>query len=123
MTAKAASRYDLKNLPISEDTRKGLTKENIQYIGAVGRMLSLQDDVYEEQFDKVIQAIKDQSAQFNKRFDAIEARLTAIEAGASDRERRIEYLEKRASLPYMVLRYGIVICIGIGLGWLLHSIF
>ena len=80
-------------------------------------------DLTEEQFEKVIQAIKDQSEQFNKRFDAIELRLTAIEAGASDRERRIEYLEKRASLPYMVLRYSIVIAVGIGIGWLLHSIF
>lgn len=120
---KNVSRYDLNNLPLSEETRKGLTPENINYIGAVGRMLSLQDDVYDDQFEKIIKLLEEQNKEFRKRFDAIEARLDMIEKGANDRERRIEYLEKRASLPYMILRYSIVIAVGIALGWILHSMF
>jgi hypothetical protein len=116
MTDKTKSRYDIDNIPISQKTRDGLTPENINYIGTIGRMLSLQDEVIEEILDKHLTAI-------NIRFDSIEKRLLSIETGASDREKRIAYLEKRASLPYMILRYGIVIAIGIGVGWILHSIF
>jgi hypothetical protein len=108
------SRYDLENLPISQKTKDGLTKENIEYIGAIGRMLSLQDDAIEEFLQK-------QTNVLNLRFDSIEKRLDIIEQGATEREKRLSYLEKRASLPYMVIRYGIVTFIGIIIGWILHS--
>jgi hypothetical protein len=61
MSIRKENRYDLANLPISEVTRNGLTKANIQTIGAIGRMLSLQDDVYDEQFEKILRALEGQS--------------------------------------------------------------
>jgi hypothetical protein len=121
MTTKT-TRYDFENLPISQKTRDGLTSENINYLSAVGRMLSLQDDVYDDKFEEIIKLIKDQTAEFNRRFDSIDRRLDSLERGATDREKRIEYLEQRASLPYMIFRYGVVIGIGILIGWLLHSL-
>ena len=128
MITQKAGRYDLANLPISEVTRKGLTKDNINQIGAIGRMLSLQDDVYDEQFDKLCKLIEDQTKSFNLRFDAIDSRLTLIEdrmlkmeTGATEREIRLSILEKHNSLPQSVIRYGIIIVIGMLLGWTLHS--
>jgi hypothetical protein len=84
MTANEKCRYDLENLPISEATRKGLTPENINYIGAVGRMLSLQDEVYEEQFDKIVGLLK----KINERLDKIDKKLL-------DHEKRIRALESK----------------------------
>ena len=61
MENERITRYDIETLPISEATRKGLTAENINYIGAIGRMLSLQDNVYEEQFERMLSLISAQS--------------------------------------------------------------
>lgn len=53
MKEMSDDRYDINKLPISPETRKGLSKENINHLSAVGRMLSLQDLVYEEQFQQI----------------------------------------------------------------------
>jgi septal ring factor EnvC (AmiA/AmiB activator) len=48
------------NVPISEKTRAGMSL-NIDDLGAIGRLLSLQDDAYDEQFEKVFTAIEKQN--------------------------------------------------------------
>jgi septal ring factor EnvC (AmiA/AmiB activator) len=48
------------NIPISEQTRAGMSL-NIDDLGAIGRLLSLQDDAYDEQFDKIFNAIEKQN--------------------------------------------------------------
>jgi len=116
-------------LPISDRTRQGMTL-NIDDQKWIKVLFDRQDqfikDTYDEHavyiIDAVKELLKEQTKSLDLRFDAIDKRLTSIEAGASDREKRIEYLEKRASLPYMIIRYGFVIAIGIGIGWLLHSV-
>ena len=45
----SSNKYDYDKLPISDETKKGMSL-NINDLGAIGRMLSLQDDVYDEQF-------------------------------------------------------------------------
>lgn len=54
-------RYDIETLPISEKTREGLSSDNINTLGAIGRMLSLQDDVYEERFEKLNRVLINQA--------------------------------------------------------------
>jgi septal ring factor EnvC (AmiA/AmiB activator) len=48
------------NIPISEQTRAGMSL-NIDDLGAIGRLLSLQDDAYDEQFEKIFNAIEKQN--------------------------------------------------------------
>jgi archaellum component FlaC len=52
-------RYD--KVPISDQTKRGMSL-NIDDLGAIGRMLSLQDLVYDEQFEKIAKLIDKQSA-------------------------------------------------------------
>lgn len=46
-----------KNIPISDQTRKGMTL-NVNDLAAIGRLLSLQDNVYDEQFEEINKALK-----------------------------------------------------------------
>lgn len=74
-------RYD--NIPISEQTRKGMTL-TIDDLAAIGRLLTLQDDVYEEHFDRL-----------NKRLDSIEKKQETILKTLRNHERRIRCLEEK----------------------------
>jgi archaellum component FlaC len=74
------TRYD--NVPLSEHTRKGMTL-NSNDLQAIGRLLMLQDDVYEEQFEKLCQGQKDIEKQLEgikKMLDNHEKRITCLEA-------------------------------------------
>ena len=75
-----AERYD--NPPISEKTRQGMTL-TIDDRAAIGRLLSLQDDVYEEALEKI-----------NKRLSSIERKQENIMRIVKNHERRIQILEK-----------------------------
>ena len=75
-----AERYD--NPPISEKTRQGMTL-TIDDLAAIGRLLSLQDDVYEEALEKI-----------NKRLSSIERKQENIMRIVKNHERRIQILEK-----------------------------
>ena len=57
MNEDKKTRYDV--IPISEKTRKGMTLK-IDDLGAIGRMLSLQDNAYDEQFDKLFKLMDSQ---------------------------------------------------------------
>jgi hypothetical protein len=129
MTTKTPNRYDLANLPISATTRKGLTKENIDQIGAIGRMLLLQDEVHDEQFGDIKLLLQEQKTESKLRFDKIDERFTSIdsrldnmEKGATEREIRISILEKHDSLLYRSIYGAILITIGILCGWVLHTL-
>jgi peptidoglycan hydrolase CwlO-like protein len=52
------------NIPISEQTRAGMSL-NIDDLGAIGRLLSLQDDAYDEQFEK-------QNSRFSELFTMVQ---------------------------------------------------
>lgn len=68
------NRYE--NVPLSEKTREGMSL-NIDDLAAIGRLLSLQDLYYDEQFEKIFKAIE------------------KIEKILADHERRITCLERK----------------------------
>ena len=74
-------RYD--NIPLSEQTKKGMTL-TIDDLAAIGRLLSLQDNVYEEEFKRL-----------NKRLDSIERKQESILKTLKDHEIRIKCLEEK----------------------------
>ena len=55
-------RYD--NIPLSDATKKGMSL-NIDDLGAFGRVLSLQDDVYDERFESLEKLIRAQAQSVN----------------------------------------------------------
>lgn len=88
-------RYELENLPISRETREGLTAENINQIGAVARMMYLQDDVYDEQFSELKAFMQNLIIEQRSAFARIESRLTSIEQRLSGVEDEIKRTHKR----------------------------
>lgn len=93
MTDSTKSRYEINNLPISEETRKGLTQENINYIGAVGRMLSLQDDFIETTLAEQNKAMFTAVTKQTKIIQSIQKLLADIQNELKDHETRISKLE------------------------------
>jgi hypothetical protein len=81
ITKKMDGRYD--NIPLSEQTKKGMTL-TIDDLAAIGRLLSLQDNVYEEEFKRL-----------NKRLDSIERKQESILKTLKDHEVRIKCLEEK----------------------------
>lgn len=67
-------RYD--NVPISEKTKKGMSL-NSDDLQAIGRLLALQDDAYDEQFEQIF------------------AKLEIIEKKLENHESRICILERK----------------------------
>lgn len=55
---KDPKRYDIENIPISEETKNVLGESGIYVLGAIGRMLSLQDDVYDEEFKSIKECLE-----------------------------------------------------------------
>ena len=112
MEENKAGKYDLENLTISEKTRKGLTEENINYIGAVGRMLSLQDLTTEETIGEAIKAqtklmlesITKQNeiiAQQNKIIIKIQRLIFDIQEELKNHEVRLKKLEVRVDKMFL----------------------
>ena len=62
------------NVPISDKTRKGMVL-TIDDLAAIGRLLSLQDNYYDEQFEKLFK----QQENINKILDNHEKRLCRLE--------------------------------------------
>lgn len=67
------NRYE--NVPLSEQTKKGMTLK-IDDLAAIGRLLTLQDDYYDEQFERI--------------FKGLSEIMTKLE----DHEKRIKRLER-----------------------------
>lgn len=56
-----SDRYNIENLPISDKTSQGMNL-NINDISIIGRMLAVQDEVYEDSFRQLNDLIKSQNA-------------------------------------------------------------
>jgi hypothetical protein len=67
-----ANRYD--NIPLSEKTRQGMTL-TIDDLAAIGRLLTLQDDYYDELFERVERKL----TEILKKLDNHEKRICALE--------------------------------------------
>jgi tetrahydromethanopterin S-methyltransferase subunit G len=109
MTNSTKDRYKLDSLPISDTTKKGLSKDNIDQIGTIGRMLSLQDEFLEDLLGGIQKTVE----KIEKRLDAIELRLDKIEQNLEDKEGRIKAIEKHISPYGTFLRVGFGVVIGI----------
>ena len=101
MTDNNKNRYEFEGLPISEETRKGLTTENINYIGAVGRMLSLQDDFIETTIGDQTKAMFAEIKKLNKLIMAIQHLLFDIQEELKDHEARLKKLELRVGKMFL----------------------
>jgi len=77
------NRYDPDRLPLSANTREGLTGASIDQLKAISIMLCLQDEVYNDMFTVIIEGQKD----INIRLDNIMAKL-------EDHEGRIGKIEE-----------------------------
>ena len=145
---------DLNKVPISDKVKKGmtLTVEDQQWLK---RLLDLQSDTFNDAFDvnikeltgalaeviqaqnmKVFAVMETQTESIKKisgnvdrivgRLDIIENRLVSIEKSGNDRERRIAFLERYASIPQTIMRHAIGVFIGLmvglGIGYWLHSL-
>lgn len=127
MTELNKNRYDLDKLPITKKTRDGLTEENINYIGAVGRMLSLQDEVaeqmYEDHAKNITNSVKEMLSEFKKEIVAalekVEIRLDKIEANQEKQDTRLVLVEKHIAWPNTFLRIGFGVLVAIGLATLI----
>jgi hypothetical protein len=75
------TKVDYDKVPISEATKKGMTL-TIDDLAAIGRLLSLQDLVYDEQFEKMFSLL----GKINRRLDR-------IEKTQRDHETRIKNME------------------------------
>jgi hypothetical protein len=102
-------RYELKNLPISEATLKGLTPENIDSLGATGRMMSVQDNFIEELLD-----------QHSKRqLEAIERLCVKVDCI----EKRLATQEKINGIPSIVIRWVSGVVAAVYITWYLFTNF
>lgn len=55
-----SNRYTIENLPVSPETLKALSQDGINLLVSIGRFMSMQDDVYDDQFSEVLKAIDKQ---------------------------------------------------------------
>ena len=95
MTDETKDRYNIENLPISDKTREGFTPENINYIGAVGRMLSLQDQFIEDTLGRQTKAVFEEISKQNKTIMKIQRLIFDIQEELKDHETRLKKLESR----------------------------
>jgi hypothetical protein len=77
-------RYKIERLPITKKTYEGLSQDGINLIGAIGRMLKIQDDYLDERFDQLF-----------LRLDAIDTKLESHDLRIDCLERKVEQLEKK----------------------------
>ena len=88
-------RYD--HIPISEATKKGMSL-NIDDLAAVGRMLSLQDNAYDEQFEGLEKLMKRQAQSIDSLLDVVKelhSEVKALREEVGDIKRQVAGLEKK----------------------------
>lgn len=91
------NRYEFANLPISKKTAEGISQDGINLLGAIGRMLSLQDDVIEEKFDLILKSLDSLSSKvdrLNTRISSLEKIIKRHDVKINCLEQRIEAVEK-----------------------------
>ena len=72
-------RYNLSKVPISKKTRESLDENAINVLGTLGRMMSLQDLVTEEQFEKVFKKLDAIHDELKTKYAELEDRINALE--------------------------------------------
>jgi hypothetical protein len=80
-------------------------------------------EIIQSQNDKLFDAITSIETKINeieKRLGSIECRIDIMEEKGDRREVRLALLEQYSSFSYTLLRIGITLAIGLGLGWLIH---
>ena len=122
--------------PVSAKTLKGMSL-NIDDRAWIKRSLDEMNQEWSDAFDKNITELTKALAeviqeQNNRIFASIEemkqsladinTRLDSIEARLDDGDIKFAILERYASLPNTVIRTIVTIMIGLGLGFILHSI-
>ena len=101
MTDEIKNRYDLDKIPISEETRKGLTSENINYIGAVGRMLAVQDQFIEDTLASQSKALFAEVIKQNKTIMKVQRLIFDIQEELKNHEARLKKLEIRVDKIFL----------------------
>ena len=102
-------RYD--NIPISDTTRKGMTL-NIDDLGAIGRMLTLQDDVYNERLEEILKLLTNQG----KAIENLTAQVKEITKIVYCTENDVEALKKDVDMLKKInspLFYTIRLIVGV----------
>ena len=130
-------RYE--NPPLSEKTVKGMSL-NIDDLAAIGRLLSLQDNVYDEMFEKVLQSLADQAieikalrtevGELRKEVDALSVQVSKLTITVDKTEREVdvlikdvEKLKRANTIIAHAIRIGIGIIVGLGIVRLLYGPF
>ena len=85
------NRYEIENLPISQKTFDGLSHDGINLLGAIGRMLKIQDLDADQKFDEILLGL----ATLNTKIDRLTKKVNCLEKTVKGHTIKIERLEKR----------------------------
>lgn len=109
----SSNKYDYDKLPISDETKKGMSL-NINDLGAIGRMLSLQDDVYDEQFTSLtekidllllgISGLKEDVANLKKQLDEMAIVVECTKKDVGELAVEVDKLKKLNSFRAIIIR-------------------
>lgn len=109
----SSNKYDYDKLPISDETKKGMSL-NINDLGAIGRMLSLQDDVYDERFtvltEKIdllllgISGLKEDVANLKKQLDEMAIVVECTKKDVGELAVEVDKLKKLNSFRAIIIR-------------------
>jgi hypothetical protein len=75
-------RYEIENLPITQQTYSNLSQDGIDLIGTIGRMMKVQDEVIADTMAEMLESVY---ARFDKRISASEKRYAKQIKALSDK--------------------------------------
>ena len=113
---KDPKRYD--HIPISEKTKAGMSL-NIDDLAAIGRLLSLQDNAYEQTFDEILDAIK----ELRKDVNELKAKVQEITKVVDCVKLDVEKLKRINSFEYYAMRVAVAVFIAVVIIRFLHGSF
>lgn len=113
---KDPKRYD--HVPISEKTKAGMSL-NIDDLAAIGRLLSLQDNAYEEQFEQILTSI----GELRKDVNELKAKVQEITKVVDCVKLDVEKLKRINSWEYYFMRVAAAVIISLAIIRLLHGKF
>jgi len=113
---KDPKRYD--HVPISEKTKAGMSL-NIDDLAAIGRLLSLQDNAYEEQFDAILDSIKELRKDVNDLKLKVQEITKVVDCVKLD----VEKLKRINSFEYYAMRVAVAVAVTLVIIRFLHGPF
>jgi hypothetical protein len=113
---KDPKRYD--HVPISEKTKAGMSL-NIDDLAAIGRLLSLQDDAYEEQFEQILKSIGELRKDVNELKLKVQEITKVVDCVKID----VEKLKRVNSFEYYAMRVAAGVAIALIITRILHGPF